>query len=206
MHCRGFLSIIGSFVNMHRRTLHGTHIIPNILLHMLMMPKTIEHDSVSNDTVFKLFCCLELLLTIMLVLLDLDDTLIEYDTPKLKADALAAVQAMHEAGHTLVLFSHNSRAVALAESVGLMQYITLTACGAYDHSKKYNLDLIRTQTGASDDQFSLFDDDSTVVQSFRTWNIRVYHIGGRGLHLGCVIAMELLPWHEVFGYGLGHLF
>jgi hypothetical protein len=141
----------------------------------------------------------------MIVLLDLDDTLVDYDTTRLKPGALTAVQAMHEAGHTLVLFSHNSRAVSLAERAGLMQYITFKACGAYDHCKKHNLNMIREKTGASDDQFVLFDDDSTVVQAFHSWNIRVFHIGASGLHMGCVIAMDLLPRHEVFGYGLGHL-
>jgi hydroxymethylpyrimidine pyrophosphatase-like HAD family hydrolase len=139
------------------------------------------------------------------VLLDLDDTLIEYDAPKLKPEAMAAVQALHEAGHTLVLFSHNSSAWRLASRVGLGPYFAHNCSGARDHWKQWNLTRAQELTGTDKSDMILFDDDPEICAVFRKTEVRVCEVGRAGLTLMHVIRRGLLPWHPVFGYGLGHL-
>jgi predicted HAD superfamily phosphohydrolase YqeG len=141
----------------------------------------------------------------MIVLLDLDDTLVEHDTAILKPEAMASVQAMHEQGHVLVLFSHNSRAWQLATRAGLAPYLAHNVSGARDHTKQWNLDqaVERTQRPKSD--MILFDDDEDIIEKFRERGVRTCQVRRVGLHLMHVIRRGLLTCHEVFGYSLGHL-
>jgi len=141
----------------------------------------------------------------MIVLLDLDDTLTDYDRARLKPGAMEAVVAMHEAGHTLVLFSHNSRAWHLAQCVGLGPYIAHNCSGVHDHTKRWNLERACEITGAAPADMILFDDSSEICGAMRARGVRTCQVNAAGLHIMHVIRRWLLPWHEVFGYGLGHL-
>lgn len=141
----------------------------------------------------------------MIVLLDWDDTLVEDNSSQLKPEALASVRALHAAGHTLVLFSHNPAAWRLAGQLELHKYLTHNASGRHDELKRWNLELALAQTAKPVSDLILFDDNRCICAAFRALGVRTCHVRRAGLHLLHAIRRGLLPWHEVFGYSLGHL-
>ena len=142
----------------------------------------------------------------MIVLLDLDDTLIDYDTTRIKSGAMLAIRELYDSGHILVLFSHNSRAWELALCSGLGPYLKYNCSGAYDYTKLWNLERACELTGADKKDMILFDDDFQICNAIKSYGVRTCQVGCKiGLNILNIIYEDLLPWHEIFGYSLSHI-
>lgn len=143
-----------------------------------------------------------------LVLLDLDDTLIVPDCiPRTLPGTIAALDVLKECGYTLVLCSHNGDAVKLCKMTGIYDYFDFISGDAMDYNKKWNLEQIMAKYPDVDvSEMVFFDDTINVILYFRSHGIDSCRVNyATGLETHHLIRMGLIPWHEVFGYGLSHV-
>jgi phosphoglycolate phosphatase-like HAD superfamily hydrolase len=143
-----------------------------------------------------------------LVLIDLDDTLIVPDgIPRTLPGAIAALDVLKECGYTLVLCSHNGNAVKLCKMAGIYDYFDFISGDAMDYNKKWNLEqIIEKYPDVDVSEMVFFDDWYDLILYFRSRGIDSCHVNHvTGLEIRHLIRTELIPWHEVFGYGLSHV-
>jgi len=136
----------------------------------------------------------------MIVLIDLDHTLKR--SKRLYPDAVLVLQSLREAGHTLVLFSHNKRAERKAKRYGIHHWFDHIVAGCKDMCKEWNWQEVQElyQLVPASNTI-LFDDSPIHVAAHRARGGNAIRVK-KGLQFHHIT--HLLPWDEVFGYSLSH--
>jgi beta-phosphoglucomutase-like phosphatase (HAD superfamily) len=131
---------------------------------------------------------------ILTILLDWDDTLAFNNTAVLLPGAYAAVEALHAAGHRLVLFSHNREAARFAQRSGINRFLSqVVHC---THSEK--LDFRRLDPPPVLEDLLLFEDTPAIVHAFHAQGLHARRVRKRGLTFDHLVRARLLPPDVVY--------